>query len=92
MESYEELFKKAKKLFENGKDQEAFNIFYKLSEIGDLDAKMNLAYMYSFGHGCRSNNEQAFEIHSKVINENYEYSYIAQYELGFYMSTIIITQ
>ena len=68
------------KMLENGKEQKAYEAFFRSAKSGDVDSQMILGEMYLDGIGIKADHEKAFFWLSKAAGHG---DVEAQYLLGF---------
>ncbi|WP_164699297.1 tetratricopeptide repeat protein, partial [Aliarcobacter skirrowii] len=64
---------------EKGDYKTAFTIFEDLAKKGDIEAQLNLGYMYHYGKGVSLDYKKAIELYEKAATQGYA---MAQNNLG----------
>ena len=77
--SPESMVRKAEQLYDRGKDEEAFDLYYKAAEKGNTHAQYAVGFMYRRGQGTREDYTRARRWLEMAARSNYA---PAQKELG----------
>jgi TPR repeat protein len=65
------LFIRADKLWDQGKLEQAFNLFVEAAKAGDLGAEQNVGYFYDRGLGVRRNRARALHWYMRAYRHGY---------------------
>lgn len=63
------LFKEADKAWDSGDFRQAFKLFSRAAELGDVSCLINLGYFYDLGLGVRKNKMKALQLYKKAARK-----------------------